>query len=257
MALRDWSEFEMNLVSPRNWVAWAAALSTVGRTFLSVFWRSPKLWVPWGKVLLCPCLLLLLVAADAPPPATYHQDFQKSEEGSLPPELLVTNGKFEVHQDGDQKFLQLPGEPLDTFGFMLGADETNSIQTSIRATNTGKRFPEFGLGLAGPAGYRLWLQPAVGEIQLLKNDNVKTTKPFDWKPGAWLNLKLQLTKQNNKAVLQGKLWSRGSPEPKDWTISFEDPETEKPPKGRASVWGIPYSGTPIHFDDISINVVNL
>ena len=83
--------------------------------------------------------------------------------------------------------------------------------------------------------------------------NVKTAKPHDWKPGAWLNLKLQLTKQNNKSIVQGKIWPRGSDEPKDWTITFEDTETEKPPKGRASVWGIPYSGTPIDFDDIAIS----
>ena len=172
----------------------------------------------------------------------------------MPEELLVMNGTFAVQKNGEEKFLQLPGEPLDTFGFMLGADETNSIQTSIRATNTGKRFPEFGVGLAGPAGYRLWLQPAISEVQILKGDNVKATKPHDWKPGTWLNLKLQLAKQNNKTMLQGKIWPRGNAEPNDWTITFEEVQTEKPPKGRASVWGIPYSGTPIDFDDIAISV---
>jgi len=203
-----------------------------------------------------PILLLftaLLISADAP--TNYHQDFQKSDEGFLPEELLVMNGKFQVVKQGDEKFLQLPGEPLDTFGFMLGADETNSITASIRATNTGKRFPEFGVGLAGAAGYRLWLQPATSELQILKGDNVKATKPCEWKSNTWLNLRLQLTKQNNKTTLQGKIWPRGTDEPKDWTITFDDADTAKPTKGRASVWGIPYSGTPIDFDDISIDVV--
>ncbi|HEV8378025.1 MAG TPA: hypothetical protein VGP99_04185 [Tepidisphaeraceae bacterium] len=195
-------------------------------------------------------LSALLISADAP--TNYHQDFQKSDEGSMPEELLVMNGKFEVVKQGEEKFLELPGEPLDTFGFMLGADQTNSIQASIRSTNTGKRFPEFGVGLAGAAGYRLWLQPAVGELQILKGDNVKATKPCEWKSNSWLTLRLELKKQNNKTTLQGKIWPRGTAEPQDWTITFEDSETEKPPKGRASVWGIPYSGTPIDFDDIAI-----
>jgi hypothetical protein len=195
-----------------------------------------------------------LISADPPaPPSDYKHDFQKSDEGSMPEELLVMNGTFAVHKDGEEKFLQLPGEPLDTFGFMLGADETSSIQASIRATNTGKRFPEFGVGLCGAAGYRLWVMPATSELQILKGDNVRAAKPFEWKSGTWLTLRLQLTRQNNKASLQGKIWPRGGPEPKEWTISFEDPETEKPPKGRASVWGIPYSGTPIDFDDLSIS----
>jgi len=194
---------------------------------------------------------LTLISADAP--TNYQQDFQKSPDDSMPEELLVINGTFAVKSEGNEKFLQLPGEPLDTFGFMLGADETNSITASIRATNTGKRFPEFGLGLCGAAGYRLWLQPSIGELQLLKGDNVKIAKPHDWKPAQWLTLRLQLTKQNNKTILQGKIWPRGTDEPKDWTITFEDTETDKPPKGRPSVWGIPYSGTPIDFDDIAIS----
>jgi len=172
----------------------------------------------------------------------------------MPEQLLVINGTFAVKSEGDNKFLQLPGEPLDTFGFMLGADETNSIQCSIRATKTGKRFPECGVGLSGPAGYRLWLMPAVSEVQILKGDNVKAARQRAWEPGTWLNLKLQLTKQNNKTILHGYIWPRGAPEPKpdEWTLTFEDNETQNPPKGRASVWGIPYSGTPIDFDDINI-----
>ena len=198
-------------------------------------------------------MTLTLISADAP--SNYHQDFQKSDNGSLPEELLVINGTFTVHTEGDQKFLQLPGEPLDTFGFMLGADDHNSITASVRAQSIGKRFPEFGVGLCGAAGYRLWLQPSIGELQILKGDNVKAAKPYDWKSATWLTLRLQLTKQNNKTTIQGKIWPRGTPEPKDWTLTFDDPQTEKPPKGRPSVWGIPYSGTPIDYDDIAIMVI--
>jgi len=143
---------------------------------------SSRFWVAWAKVLLCPCLLLS-ISADAPTPPNYSQDFQKSDENSMPDQLLVINGTFAVKSEADNKFLQLQGEPLDTFGFMLGNDDTNSIQCAIRATNTGKRFPEFGIGLLGPAGYRLWLQPAIGELQIIKGDNVKTGKPYEWKSG--------------------------------------------------------------------------
>jgi hypothetical protein len=219
-----------------------------------VCFSTPHLFRATGSLL--PVLLcLLLISADAPPPPTnYHQDFQKSDEASMPEELLVMNGKFAVVKDGDDKFLQLPGEPLDTFGFMLGADENNSIEASIRATATGKRFPEFGLGLCGAAGYRLWLQPATNELQILKGDNVKISKPYDWKSASWLTLRLQLKKENNKTTLQAKIWPRNTPEPKDWTLTFDDTDTTKPPKGRPSVWGIPYSGTPIDFDDLSISL---
>src|SRR5947207_9758526 len=87
---------------------------------------------------------LCLISADTPPPpADYRNDFQTAEEGSIPKELMIITGKFEVKKEGENKFLQLAGEPLESFGVMLGADEHSTISASIRATNTGKRFPEF------------------------------------------------------------------------------------------------------------------
>ena len=77
--------------------------------------RGQKFRALGGSSLLL-LLATLLIAADAQPPANYQQDFQKSDDGSMPPELLVMNGAFAVKFEPDNKFLQLPGEPLDTFG---------------------------------------------------------------------------------------------------------------------------------------------
>ena len=52
-------------------------------------------------------------------------------------------------------------------------------------------------------------------------------------------------------VVRGKVWTDGSAEPKDWIISFD--EKTEPTPGRASVWGNPYSGQPIRFDDLTLN----
>ncbi len=196
-------------------------------------------------------LLLGLISADATSPANYQNDFQSADEASLPKELMIITGKFEVKKEADNKFLQLAGEPLESFGVMLGADEHTTICASIRATNTGKRFPEFGIALNGAGGYRLWLMPSVNEIQITKNEEPKVSKSYPWKAGSWLNLKLHSRKLGDKIILEGKAWPQGSPEPADWMITFEDPE--KTPKGRPSIWGVPYSGTPIDFDNISIS----
>jgi hypothetical protein len=199
-------------------------------------------------------LCLLLAAADPPlaaPPADYSNDFQKVEEGPLPPELLVLNGEFEIRKDGDEKFIHLAGEPLDTFGILLGTDQHTSVAASIRASKTGRRFPEIGVGLCGAGGYRLWIMPAINELQIKKGDDKKLAKPYQWKDGSWTNFRLQLRKQDGKIHVEGKVWERGTPEPKEWMITLDDAEAA--PKGRPTVWGIPYSGTPIHFDDLAIS----
>jgi hypothetical protein len=37
---------------------------------------------------------------------------------------------------------------------------------------------------------------------------------------------------------------------KEWMISLD--EKSPPPAGRPSIWGSPYSGTPIRFDDLMV-----
>ena len=68
--------------------------------------------------------------------------------------------------------------------------------------------------------------------------------PFEWKSGTWTSLHLQIRKvSEGKWIIEGRAWVDGTPEPKDWPISFEVSETL--PAGKASIWGAPYSGKPI------------
>jgi hypothetical protein len=45
---------------------------------------------------------------------------------------------------------------------------------------------------------------------------------FDWKPNVWYRVKFSVEPQKDKAIVRGKVWPRDQPEPKDWTITFED-----------------------------------
>jgi hypothetical protein len=74
--------------------------------------------------------------------------------------------------------------------------------------------------------------------------------PFEWKPKTWTMLTLRVTKAaEGKWRVECKAWPAGQPEPAKWSITAE--ATEPPPAGRASVWGIPFSGQPIRFDDLT------
>src|SRR5688500_15203153 len=107
------------------------------------------------------------LGADAP--AEYRNGFEKAEAGSVAEDVLVLNGAYAVKKEGGNSVLELPGEPLDTFGFLAGPEGATQIQARIKADVTGKRMPEFGVGLGGAGGWRLWVMPAVGEVQIVRN----------------------------------------------------------------------------------------
>jgi hypothetical protein len=70
-----------------------------------------------------PLLVLAILCSALPAPAAdpsvqpiYKNDFESAEVDTMPKEMLVIGGAFAVKQDKDGKYLELPGEPLDTFG---------------------------------------------------------------------------------------------------------------------------------------------
>jgi hypothetical protein len=133
----------------------------------------------------------------------------------------------------------------------VGPEQAVSCAARIRATSSGKRTPEFGVGLGGAAGFKLWLMPAVNEIQVIKGEEVVAKAPYAWTSGAWTMMRFQASATaDGKVRVEGKAWVHGQPEARSWLVSAV--VADAPPKGRASVWGTPYSDTSIAFDDVVV-----
>jgi hypothetical protein len=183
----------------------------------------------------------------------FKSDFESAKVGSLPEELMVLAGEFSVSDIGGNKALELPGNPLEDFGALFGPAESDGIAVRARVfSESSKRLaPRFGVGLDGVAGYRLLVAPGQNRLQLLKDQEAVASAPLEWKSGTWTWLHLQIREVSaGKWFIEGRAWADGSPEPNEWSISFEVSET--PPVGKASLWGAPYSGKPILFDDLSV-----
>jgi hypothetical protein len=196
--------------------------------------------------------LAVTLAAQTTKPI-YENDFEKSLVGAVPGDFLVQDGAFAVKEEGGNKFLELPGAPLDTFGFYFGPTEKEGFAVTARFFGTGKgrRFPTFSVGLGAGGLYRLQVSPAKRLLELYKGEVVKATVAHDWKSETWTFLRLQVRKiKQGDWKVEGKVWTQGTPEPEVWAISYE--EREEPIAGRASVWGNPYSGTSIRFDDLVV-----
>jgi hypothetical protein len=186
----------------------------------------------------------------------YENNFEKAEVDKVPEGFLVLDGGFAVKEENGNKSLELPGAPLDSFGALFGPTEASNLSVSARIFGTGKgrRFPTMAVGLNGGGGYKLQVSPGKKLIELYKGDEVKATAPFDWATGTWTMFRLQVRKvKDGEWKIEGRAWAQTAKEPADWPITFTD--TQEPPPGRPSIWGNPFSTTPILFDDLVVTPV--
>src|SRR5207248_2936754 len=126
----------------------------------------------------------------------YKNDFEKAEVGQVPPDFLVLDGGFVVKEEDGNKVLELPGAPLDSFALQFGPVETENVALSARAKGTakGRRYPSFGVGLNGAAGYKLQVSPAKKMLELYQDQDVKQAIPYEWKSEQWTQFRLQIRK---------------------------------------------------------------
>ena len=179
--------------------------------------------------------------------------FEQAELDSVPKDFRIIDGTFAVKQQDDNKVLELAGSPLETFGFLFGPAQQDGLGVSARihGTSRGRRFPHFAVSLGSVGGHRLQVSPAKLAIEILRGDTPQTSVPYQWKSGTWTHLKFQIRKVDDKQwKVEGKVWQDGQPEPDEWMITLD--ESEAPIPGRPGAWGIPFSVTPIRFDDLKV-----
>jgi len=123
------------------------------------------------------------LAALAQSKTLYEINFEKAAVGSVPEDFLVLDGRFAVKEENGNRFLELPGSPLDSFAAQFGPAEVDNVvvSTRIRGTGRGRRYPTFGVGLNGVAGHKLQVSPAKKMLELYKDQDVKESMPYDWK----------------------------------------------------------------------------
>src|SRR5262245_39428595 len=184
----------------------------------------------------------------------YENHFEKTEVGKVPEDFLVLDGGFTVKEAEGKKFLELPGAPLETFAVQFGPARSNdvSVSASFKGTSKGRRFPVFGVGVCGVAGFKLQLSPAKQALEIYRDADLKASVPYQWASGKWISLQLQVRMNGPNAwLVEGKAWDKEKTSPNQPTISFESKESPLP--GRCSVFGSPFSGEPIAFDDFVVS----
>jgi hypothetical protein len=188
-------------------------------------------------------------------PALFACDFTDLPAGPVPdPPFMVIQGDFAVKESGTNKWLELPGAPLDSHLVLFGpvTNANVAVEARVHSARKGRRMPTFGVGLGGVAGYKLQIAPAKDAIELLLDAQVMTNAPFAWKSGAWTQCQLRILQTGDNAwTIEARAWNAGDPEPKDWPLKLTT--QDKPISGQASVLGSPFSGEPIQYDDLRVS----
>ena len=203
---------------------------------------------------LIPFAAVLSLAAAEPAKPLFRHDFSQAEVGKPPAEMMVMSGDFSVKEDAkDGRFLELPSEPLDTFGLLFGPTPKGDVTASARffATKKGRKFPAFGVSVGGVGGYRVQVSAAKKTLEIFQGDEARHSVAYEWKDESWTSLRVQVRKAGAAWVVEGKAWLAGTPEPAAWAITFTT--KDEPPAGRAGIWGSPFSGTLIRFDDLELS----
>lgn len=203
---------------------------------------------------LLPLAAFVSLAAAEPAKPLFQNDFSKAEIRKPPADAMVMSGDFSVKEDAkDGRYLELPGEPLDTFGLLFGPSATGDVSASARffGTKKGRKFPAFGVSVGGVGGYRLQVSAAKKTLEIFQGDEARHSVAWEWKDESWTSLRVQVRKAGAEWVIEGRAWPAGTPEPSAWTITFTT--KEEPPAGRAGIWASPFSGMPIRFDDLELS----
>ncbi len=196
------------------------------------------------------------------PQLPYSQDFSKVPDGAVPAGWVNTQGKFLVATVDGAKVLRKvndKGSPLIARGNgYIGMPDLKdyTIQADIMGTKVGDDLPDMGV-IANR--YTLTLAGNIQKLRITSWDalpRIDRTISYPWQPNVWYSVKLTTEVMGDSAVVKGKCWQRGQPEPAEWTLQVTDPRANKEgsPALYGYVTGIPNvgPGTDIFYGNVHV-----
>lgn len=197
-------------------------------------------------------------------PLPWTEDFNDLPTGPFPkggfPEGWLGRGKkAHVEEIDGEKVLVQPDPEFFApravmyIGPSLMKDYT--IQADIYATREKRRKPELGLINSGYTMLLAGIQQRVeirswgSELRMMKRHD------FAWETDTWYTIKMRVDYETSadsptgeQAVVRGKAWKRGEPEPADWMFTATDPLPIR--QGAPGLYG--FTPVPGYFDNVKI-----
>ena len=173
-------------------------------------------------------------------------------ENGRPPYWIGGGGSLQaVDEGGEQLFRKGPSRTgIHRHAIYVGPSYLSNytVQADVMSTQKGRRRPDIGLI---NSGYTMDLQGNHQRIEVRSwAAELRMAERFDfaWEPDVWYTLKLRVDTDDERALIRGKVWRRGQPEPEDWTVTVEDPEPVR--NGSPGLLG--YSPIDIYYDNVQV-----
>ena len=186
------------------------------------------------------------------PPLPWTEDFEKIELEKAPSHWISATGKYFVREkDGNKVLVKTPVQRgLDKSNVYIGppAMKDYQIQVDVMGTRNKRRLPDMGL-IANR--YTLDMQGRQQRLQIrswASDLRMAKTIDFQWETDVWYTMKMKVEIIDEKAVINGKVWRTGEPEPEEWTITAEDPLPNR--EGSPGIYA--YSVTEIYYDNLKV-----
>lgn len=184
----------------------------------------------------------------------FEENFSGLTPQDEPENLFILDGSFLVEQNKAGNQLELSGSPVGDFGFMFGPrvrEKAMELNFSFLSSKQGRRYPAIAAGIGGIRGYRFRWNASTRKILIYNDETLLLEKVFTWESDQWWKIRFQVIPlKQDKNLLKLKIWPRDLEEPKTWLVEHSDDVLFK--GGKCVIWGYPYAGTPIKFDDIRI-----
>ena len=207
--------------------------------------------------MLCLCMVPTLAAEAPATGCTWelrtHLNFENADIGQAPADLFILDGDFMVTKIEENRVLALAGEPLGEFGVLFGRRKSSEVRlrARIRSRSLSRQLPSFGIGLNGRSGFRLTVAAGAHVVRLHTGNEILASTRYHWQSERWTWLELSVEQISATSWhVCAKVWEHGVTEPVDSILAWTT--TRQPSTGRPSMWGIPYAGQPIFFDDLSV-----
>lgn len=159
------------------------------------------------------------------PPLPWKFDFS---DGQVPITWVGARYRHVVREINGEKVLVKRNDiPLGTRSqSWMGHPDLHdyTIQADVHADIKNNKMPDIGLIAQR---YTLDLMGINQEFQIRSwtaqlEHRFASTKEHAWKEHIWFTLKFRAAVEDGKAVLRGKVWERGKPEPAEWTLTGTD-----------------------------------
>lgn len=178
----------------------------------------------------------------------YKQDFEKVPPNAPPSGWVNTAGKFFVTAlpDGNKVLSKVNTDgriPIARANAYITSPfwTDYTIEADLMGTEVEAKLPDMGVvnnrytlvldGKRDPDAKSRTIRLVSWEAR----PRINKVIPLEWKKDTWYRAKLKVTQKEKTALVQGKVWERGQPEPEAWTVEYEDPSPNR--EGAAALYG--------------------